>query len=179
MLAMREKKKPVTDIEQVLRDAEERRILHKLEVRARLMRMADEARAIQLPPAEREVQRLREYLQDWRARLEAYRPKLGAPSQCSWVSKQSPEVHSAAEYLERSDAWAMEVIERSLEDLRKRDDGHAMRAALMTRLMNLALPARVIRHGRLLGISTAEVDALADQAERALVEIVKVYGLPL
>lgn len=166
-------------MDEATKKTNERRLFRKLEGRARLMGMADEARRQQLDPKERELQSLRAYLADWRYWQEGYRPKLGAPSMCSWAGKQTPEVHSATEYLERSDKWAMEVIERSVEDLRKRTDGEALRAALRVRLLNESIPAAVFRHGRLAGIAPAEVEALADRAEWALVKIVKAYGLPL
>ena len=141
--------------------------------------MGEQAAAIELSAQERELGRLRCYLLEWRAHYEAYAPRLGAPDTAGFLAGADIGVSTASEWLERSDKWAMQIIDRAVEDLRKREDGHAMRAALMARLMNLSLPARVIRHGRLLGISAAEVDALADRAERALVDIVKLYGLPL
>jgi hypothetical protein len=167
MLAMDEKKK------------NERALFRKLESRARLMDLFDAAMKSPLPDRKRKLQRLRMYLDEWRRHLAAYFPKLAGPGHSSWVGRKSDEIRTASEFLERSDRWAMEIVERAIEDLRKRQDGEAMRAALRVRVLNEAIPAHVFRHGQLQGISRYEVDVLADRAEDALVDIVEAYGLPL
>lgn len=144
------------------------------------MKLAADAGGIVLSPREHELQRLRAYLLEWKAYQEAYRPRQDAPDTASFLVGADCGVSTASEWLERSDEWAMEVIEKAIhEDLLKHPDGEAMRASLLTRLLNVSLPARVFRHGRLLHLPPAEVDAMADRAEATLVSIVKVYGLPL
>lgn len=154
-------------------------MFRKLESRARLMSLAERARGIELSQEQREIQRLREYLLEWKAYLEAYGPRLGAPDSAGFLAGVDRGCRTASEWLGRSDRWAMEVIERSVEDLRKHPDGEAMRAALLVRLLNLSIPATVFRHGRLGKLAPEEVEGLADKAELTLVGIAKVYGLPL
>lgn len=161
------------------RETAARKLFSKLASRERLRLLVEEARRSNPDPHQLEIERLRIYLREWRAYQQAYWPRLGTGSCSPWVSRATEEIHSASDYLERSDGWAMEVIERSVEDLRKKPDGEALRAALLVRLMNLAIPAQVFRHGRLAEISPGEVESLADLAEIELVGIVKAYGLPL
>jgi hypothetical protein len=165
--------------DKTVRDASSRKLLHKLEARARLMSLADQSRFADLPPEHREKLRLREYLLEWKAYLESYRPRLGAPDSANFLVGADRGVSTASEWLERSDRWAMEIIERSIDDLRKRTDGEAMRAALLVRLLNVSIPAKVFRHGRLQKLTPEEVESMADRAEEAMVAIVKLYGLPL
>lgn len=143
------------------------------------MLLAERARAIALPVGDRELQRLRAYLLEWKEYLAAYRPRLGAPGTAGYLVGSDSSVSTASEWLERSDRWAMDLIERAIEDLRKRFEGEAMRAALLVRLLDLAIPAKVFRHGRLGGMTALEVDTYADRAELELIRIVKVLGLPL
>jgi hypothetical protein len=143
------------------------------------MSLSEAARELPLAPEERELQRLRIYLLEWKEHLAAYRPRLGAPGTAGYLVGSDSGVSTASEWLERSDLWAMDVIERGIDDLRKRRDGEALRAALMVRLLNLAIPAAVFRHGRLGGLAPGELDGLADRAEWELVPIVKLLGLPL
>jgi hypothetical protein len=165
--------------DKTVRDASSRKLLHKLEARARLMSLADGRAASDLTPERRELLRLREYLLEWKALSRSVPAAPGRAGQRRLHGGVDRGVSTASEWLERSDRWAMEVIERAIEDLRKHADGEAMRAALMVRVLNVSIPAKVFRHGRLQKLTPAEADAMADRAELAMVGIVKVYGLPL
>ena len=166
--------------DQIKRDAETRKLFGRLQAKNRLLALLATARDMIVPQRERELQAVREYHREWREFLSSYRTRLGLPSGCSWISKRSEEVRTASEYLERSDRWVMEQVDQAvMEDLVKRTDGEAMRAAVLNRLLNHRMPARVFRSGRLIGVSLEEVDQLADRAEGALVEILKARGVPL
>jgi hypothetical protein len=143
------------------------------------MALADNAPGVEPSPEQRELGRLREYLLEWKQYLEQYRPRLGAPDSAGFLVGADRGVTTASDWLARSDKWAMEIIERSIDDLRKHPDGEAMRASLLVRVLNVSIPAKVFRHGRLQKLTTDEVDRTADRAELALIRIVKVYGLPL
>lgn len=180
MLVAEKRKKEEPTIEQVIRDAQERKLFDRLQARARLLELAEVAKsARRLPQEEQDVQRVRQYLFEWRAHVESFRMRLGFPSTCSWASKCTEEIRTATEWLERSDKWAMDQVDQAvMEDLLRHEDGEAMRAAILNRLLNHAMPARVLRSGRLIGVAIGEVDALADRAERVLVDILKTRHLP-
>ena len=154
-----------------------RQTIRRLEGAGRLRALA--AAAPPVPAGQGEIQRLKAYLIDWVKWQQEYRPHLGMPGSSSFAPDMTA-AQTATEYAERSDRWAMEVIQQAVEeDLLERLEGSAMRAALRVRLLNEAVGARVFRHGRLAPLYPHEVDALADRAERELVVIVKRRGLPL
>lgn len=150
--------------------------------RARLMALA--AQTKEVSQEQREIDRLRAYLLDWSWRQKEYGPKLGVAGSCleQYAKSSSP---SALELFAKSDGWAASVVEAAIDDLIDEKDGVLMRGALRVRYLNEGLSPgegfkiRVFRHGRLLGLSLEECDALADRAELLLVPICKRRGLPL
>lgn len=162
------------------RRAVEHRLMRRLQARARLVRMLEYAQANPVEATLVELGRMKAYLADWVRWQQDYWPQhLRMPRPPSWAATET-RVRTATEYTERSDRWAMDVVQRAVEeDLLGRPEGSAMRAALRVRWLNEAVGARVFRHGRLAPLYPHEVDALADRGELELVEIVKKHGLPL
>ena len=166
----------------VLRDqaANEHRATRKLRAKIRLLNLLEEATAEETQE-ERELRRLREYLLDWKVWTEKWRPKLGYPRAVPYLDRMRPVISMD---LPRGDkeppnAWAMNIIDASVDDLASRPDGLAMRSALRARLLDEAVGAAVFRSGRLQALPREALDALADRAEDELVVIVKGRGLPL
>lgn len=160
----------------------EARLFRRLQARARMQGMADEARAgaADLTAAELKLARVREYLSEWvewqRNYLPAQIRSVRGDSRAGWVSNQSSAT-SATEYLERVDHLVMEAVHRAVEDgLALYQDGIAMRLSLRCRWLNEAVGASVFRMTRLAG---RDVDDLADRAEAALVELLERRGLAL
>jgi hypothetical protein len=127
----------------------------------------------------REVERLRVYLYEWVQWQANYQPALGAPRVCAFARGAREDSISATDFLERSDKWAMEVIDTAFDDLTRRLDGMQMRVALRMRLLNESAGAQVFRGRSLKDLTPSEIDDLADRAEREMVLIVKAKGLPL
>lgn len=126
-----------------------------------------------------ELGQLRRYLAEWVEWQWQWRPALGFPGVCGFARGAKTETSSASEYLERSDKWAMELIDAAIDDLMRRPDGPAMRCALRATLLNEAVGVKVFRHGRLMEMTPEDVELLADRAEREMVLICKAKGLPL
>jgi hypothetical protein len=124
-----------------------------------------------------EVGRLREYLAMWVEWQRSYSVVRGAPCASSFAREESG-ARSASEFLERSDNWAMHLVEASVDDLRKRHDGEIMRTALRMRWLNEVGPSE-FRAIRIDNLSREQADHFADLGERALVDIVKRRGLSL
>ena len=159
------------------RRAQEHRLFRRLQARARLLELA------RTPPpsaADNELARLKVYLDEWVKWEEGGDASDLAMPQSASFAPDITSATTATEYTERSNRWAMEVIQHAVnEDLLERLEGSAMRQALRVRWLNEKVGAKVFRHGRLEPLLLAEVDDLADRAERELVVIVKKRGLPL
>jgi hypothetical protein len=159
------------------------RVLRRLAGRERLQALA---RAVTGRAENPEHQRLCAYLEDWSSHqlAVAYKPNQGF-SHCTLAQYMKADSQSVTEHLAPSDAWAMQVIDASIDDLIALEDGAMMRSALRVRYLNEGLTreagmrVRVFRSNRLVEISMEEADALADRGELALIPIVKKKGLPL
>jgi hypothetical protein len=156
------------------------KLLAKLGVRERLKQLAQAYHAHQLSADELELARVRDYLDAWVRHQEKYRPRLGLPSSSAFAPALS-NARTASEYHERSDAWMLQQVDAAVEeDLPILEpDGRAMWLALRMRWLNVKVGPRVFRSGRLRHLDPAEVDDLADAAERALIPMFKRRKLPL
>ena len=166
-----------------IKEKQERRLFRKLEGRARLQALAAAAQPSALNP---ELQRLQAYLLDWALhQAEIGHGARRGPSGCTLAQFMKSDGESASKHLDSSYAWAFSVLDAAMDDLLEQSNGALKRAALRVRYLNEGiLPGdkikiRVFRHNRLSNISLEEVDALADEAENALIPMVKRRGLPL
>lgn len=175
---MRNRKQTIKDLR--AQAANEHRQRRRLQTVNRLMQLLHDAVCGETRE-ERELRRLKEYLLDWKRWTENWRPKLGMPRAVPYLDRMRPSIalDLPRDEKDRPDPWAMGLIDTSIEDLAALPDGAAMRAALRVRMLNEAVNARVFRHGVLRALTSEAVDELADQAEAALVPIVKAKGLPL
>lgn len=157
--------------------------MRSLQTRAYFQRLVREFREASREATE--LERLQEYLIEWAAHQrpidQARRAQTGSVL-AAYMKSDSP---TASELLGASDAWALEVISASIDDLLKLPRGSEMRAALHVKYLNMGIsreagrPISVLRHGRLQRISLEEVGRLSDAAEIALIPIVKARRLPL
>lgn len=156
------------------------RMLDRLASRDRLRQMAAAALAgAPVTVEEVELEQVRFYLDAWVLHQALYRPFLGFPAASSFAPDQS-NARTATEYAERSDAWAMAQVDGAVEeDLPALPEGRAMWLALRMRWLNIRVGPRVFRSNRLTHLDPADVDELADRAERALVALLKARKLPL
>ena len=160
--------------------ATEHRTVRKLQSKNRLIRLLKDATGSETQ-AERELRRLKEYLLDWKVWTEKWRPKLGFPRAVPYLDRMRPAISMdlPRDGKEPPNAWAMQIIDASVDDLAGRPDGLAMRSALRARLLDEAVGAKVFRSGRMQALPREALEALADRAEDELVVIVKLRGLPL
>ena len=159
----------------------EHRLLRRLETRERFRQMLAEAK----PSTERQdIARLKDYLTQWAAYERGYRESLGVDS-AEPLAHQPTSASAAGEYLERSDRMAMQTIETCVADLITLPEGSKMIAAVRLRYLHEGIekdagrPVRVFRNHRLAGLTSEQVEALADRAEEAMVPWAKRRGLPL
>ena len=157
--------------------------MRKVQGRERLQQSARES-----TPAtqeERELARLKVYLGDWAERqVRGGQPKLSAGGSCL-ADYMKPSSPTMTQLLGASNAWALGVVDASVDDLLSLPDGSRMRAALRVRWLNervsgdVETEIRVFRSGRLQAMDLREVDDLADRGEHALMPICRRRGLPL
>ena len=181
-MAKEDQNERLADIKAV-NEARARVQMRRVQARERLQRSARES-----SPAtreERELARLRVYLADWaESQIRGVQPKLGASKSClaDYMKSASPTM---TQLLGSSNAWALGVVDASVDDLLSLPDGSRMRAALRVRWLNERVSGdtdteiRVFRSGRLQAMDIREVDDLADRGERALMAICGRRGLPL
>ena len=157
--------------------------MRRLEGRERLLALARAAR--ESKSENPELERLKAYLLEWATRqvpLGAARKDRSESCLADFMKTDSPEL---SELLGSSDNWAMEVIDASVSDLLSLPRGVEMHASLRARYLNegfskaAGMSIRVFRSGRLQHLSAIEADVLADDAEIALIPIVKKRRLPL
>ena len=184
MLAMakEDQNERLADIRAV-NEARARVQMRKVQGRERLQQSARES--VQATQEERELARLKVYLADWaESQVRGAHPKLGASKSClaDYWKSSSPTM---TQLLGSSNAWALGVVDASVDDLLSLPDGSRMRAALRVRWLNervsgdVETEIRVFRSGRLRAMDLREVDDLADRGERALIPICRRKGLPL
>ena len=157
--------------------------LSRVKGRERLMELARAAQPT--APENRELERLQSYLLEWsqhQLEISAPRKDKSESTLAQYMKSDSPTISSL---FEGSNLWAMEVLDASMDDLLELARGSDMRSALRVKYLNEGIskevgrPVRVFRHGRLQEISLVEIDALADEGEKALIPIVKRRNLPL
>jgi hypothetical protein len=125
---------------------------------------------------EDELARLkRDYLPMWAALAYGSAVGKGAPGEVPYVDYMKPGV-SMGDADEAPDPWVCNIIEAAILEISPKLP--MARAALSVRYLNARGPA-VYRSGRLERLETAEIEDLADKAERLLVPVVKRRGLPL
>jgi len=160
--------------------ANQHRTARRLKAVARLQALLAHAVGMETTE-ERELRRLHEYLLMWKRWTENWEPRLGFPKTVPYVDLMRPSISMdlPREGEEKPDPWAMNIMDTSIDELGKLEDGMAMRAALRVRMLNEAYGIHVFRHGRLQKLKPEDVDELADRAEAALVPIIKAKGIPL
>lgn len=127
---------------------------------------------------EDELARLkRDYLPMWAAVAYGSAVGSGLPSQVPFADlmKGTPREFDESGEPER-DHWVCNLMESAITEITPKIP--LARAALCVRYLNARGPS-VFRSGRLVHITLAEVEDLADAAERRLVPIVKRRGIPL
>lgn len=155
------------------------KLMGKLQVRERLRQLAAAGAGLTLSGEELELARVRDYLDAWTQHQAAYRPRLGHQKSTSFAPDVS-NARTATEYAERSDAWVMLQVDGAVEeDLPMLPEGRALWLALRMRWLNIRVGPRVFRSNRLTHLEPAEVDDLADQAERELIPLLKRRKVPL
>ncbi len=127
---------------------------------------------------EDELARLkRDYLPMWAAVAYGSAVGSGLPGQVPFADLMKG---SAREFDESGEAerdhWVCNLVEAAIMEITPKLP--LARAALCVRYLNARGPS-VFRSGRLVHITMAEVEDLADAAERRLVPIVKRRGIPL
>lgn len=155
-----------------------RRLLRRLEARTRLEQLAGAAAEVLVE--QRELERLKyHYLPMWSAWCFLTRTTQGLPSQVPFTDYMKGSMREFDETSDelRIDGDTCRVIDQAVDELTGRGVVHA-RAVLAVRYLNAA-GAAVYRSGRVTDIEPDQVDDLCDQAERALVPIVKRRGLLL
>lgn len=149
------------------------RLFRKLTARERLRELAD------APSAERdpELARLKYYLAGWAAQSEPATMGRGVPGQVPYADYMRPTASWDLEgEVDRLDASIRRAIDEAVLELSGKIP--LCRPVLMTRYMNINGPA-VYRSGRTYRLTRGEIEDIADEAEGALVPIVKHRGVVL
>lgn len=178
MLVAEKNKSEEQSVEEVIREAQERRLFQKLQARERLRALLP-VDAVELSQEARELVRLkRDYLPQWAAVGWGSAVGKGLPGEAPMVGFMRPTASWELEQRgwEEADAWACNLIESAINEITVRLP--LARAALTVRYLNSNGPS-VYRSGRLTQLSQAEIEDLCDAAERLLVPVVKRKGLPL
>ena len=167
----------------VVAEARALRQMRKIQEKERLRNLLLVARCGSVIDAE--ILRLHEYLYEWAHHQADYRLTNGARGESCLAKYMKSSSPTMSELLDKSNGWAMSVVDSSIDDLVELQDGMLMRSALRVRWLNegvsrdAGVRVRAFRSGRMQSMSMMQVDALADRAELALVPIVKRKGLPL
>lgn len=124
-----------------------------------------------------ELARLKRYLQGWAELSEPRTLGRGAPGEVPYSDYMRPACGwDFIEHDERLDPDIRRAIDMAVDELSA--TMALARPVLMVRYMNARGPA-VYRHGRLHHLAAAEIEDLADEAERALIPLVKRRGVVL
>ena len=132
-----------------------------------------------------QLDRLRAYLIEWAAcqkPISTARREHHESCLAQYMKSDSP---TASSLLGGSDAWAMGIIDLAVTDLLKLPKGVEMHACLKVRYLNegvskaAGMHVRVFRSNRVQHLSLMEADALADEAEMALIPMLCKRNLPL
>lgn len=118
----------------------------------------------------------RDYLPMWASLAYGSAVGRGLPSAVPFARYMKGTVREFDHSGETQDHWACNVIEASIEEITPKIP--LARAALSVRYLNARGPC-VYRSGRLTHIGKADLEDLADQAERLLVPVAKRRGIPL
>ena len=171
-MTTKNEKDPVAEVE---KEAATRRLLRKLEERARLRALADIAEGPKTM-AEFEVSAVRDYLDQWATWMQ--RDQFGGeyPHASSFVEEGRSWEHSILDPLDVPNLWAIKIVDAAMIELAGVPGGLRMRVALQIRWLNENVDAAVFRSSR---VSLDQVDDIADAAERALIPMLKRRGLPL
>jgi hypothetical protein len=162
------------EVVRIEKEAAERRLFRKLQQRERLRRLSDtDARKT---AAQREIEALKSYIDQWRLWMQRDGPGLELPHSAPFVEEGRTWAHSILDPLDTPNMWAIKIIDSSMNELAVLPGGMQMRHALKIRWLNEYLDCSVFRSSR---ISQDQVDDLADAGERALIPMVKRRGLPL
>ena len=128
---------------------------------------------------EKELARLkRDYLPMWAERGRGATRGRGLPDGVPYRDYMKATPYCGGEHEDRADPVVCRLVDASIDELAGQRGMWHSRAALAVRYMSAGLPS-VFRSGRLQAMAQAEVEDLADEAERRLVPIVKRRGLPL
>lgn len=149
------------------------KLLRKLTSRERLRVLAD------APSTERdpELAALKVYLAGWAALSEPAALGHGVPGQVPYADYMRPTASWDLEDKDtKLDASIRRAIDEGVLELTARIP--LCRPVLMVRYMNIRGPA-VYRSGRTYHLTRDEIEDIADQAERALVPVVKRRGVVL